>query len=339
MSRSSLSRLKSWLTVVVVGFTLFSLAACNGPTFVDNPEGVGDYAVAVSMSPETLNVPQVSTLTYAVTDKRNGKPLNQIEDTGTNHFAPIFGALFHEVLISHDLQHFRHSFANSVVLNAVSVQTYFAAKGKYDSYAIFQPQGGDVYVYAHTIQIGSDPGSSPALVPDANQTKVARQYGLRLYLLTGPTTLRAGQDAQIAVYVTERGIPVSGLWPYLDAPGYLWIVNQEGKNFTWEPGVSPAHLKSGADEPSTPLPVPTLIPNLDDLLATRTVLPAPTLAPVQATAQASILEPQPVQPDVTYGPYVVFNHRFEAPGLYKLWFEIQYRGQPIESDWVVQVQP
>jgi hypothetical protein len=35
----------------------------------------------------------------------------------------------------------------------------------------------------------------------------------------------------------------------------------------------------------------------------------------------------------------MFGHRFPEPGLYKLWFEFMYRGQVVQSDWVVRVEP
>jgi hypothetical protein len=78
---------------------------------------------------------------------------------------------------------------------------------------------------------------------------------------------------------------------------------------------------------------------LTGAFATRTAEPVATLVPVQATAQASILEPQAVIPDITYGPYVMFAHRFPEPGLYKMWFEFLYRGQKVQSDWVLEVAP
>ena len=341
MTRSRFSGIKGVVAVLAASMAVAVLVACNGPTRVDGPEGVENYRVQVSMDPPTLNPPQIGTISYTLTDTRNGKPVTE--------FTKVFGALFHNILISRDLLHFKHSYTSRVVLDSVSLQTYFPVTGKYNSYGIFRPKDADVYVYPHTIQAG-DEGAAPDLVEDARRSKATRQFGLQLDLMTGPEPLRAGQDAQIAVYVTELGRPVTGLWPFLDAPGYLWIVDEEGQNFTWEEGTSPAHMapSRGTVEPSPTsptrqatvpptLPPPTLVPDLQSLLATRTAQPAPTLAPVQQTAQASVLEPQAVQPSVTYGPYVVFGHRFPKAGLYKVWFEFQYRGQPILSDWVLEV--
>jgi hypothetical protein len=342
VSRPSFTSLGRMGVALAATLTALALVACNGPTIVDAPEGAGDFRVTLSMDPATLNPPQLSTINYTVSDGRTGKPVAE--------YTPALGALFHNVLISRDLIHFKHSYTSRLLLGSVSLQTYFPTTGKYNSYGIFNPAEADVNVYAHTVQAG-DEGPEPNLVDDADKSKVARQYGLRLDLLTGPEPIRAGEDAQIAVYVTERGVPVTGLWPFLDSPGYLWIIDQESRHFTWEEGVSPSHVltTTGTPSPSPTAatqaatveptrPVPTFIPSLLEDLVTRVAQPIPTLAPVQATAQASILEPQAVRPPITHGPYVLFGHEFPEPGLYKIWFEFMYRGQVIYADWVVTVE-
>ncbi len=342
MVRSSLWGLRSGIAVLVASLAVLTLTACTGITTIDRPDGVGKYQVAFSIEPQRLNPPQQSTVNYELTDTSSGK--------AATNFAPVLGAAVHNVLISRDLTHFKHTYTNRVVLSGVSLPTYFPVRSKYYDYAIFQPAGDGTQVYAYTIQ-AADEGPAPALEDDTNRSKVNRQYGLQLDLVTGSQPLHAGRDEQLAVYVTERGVPVTGLWSFLDAPGYLWIIDQEGRQFSWEVGTSPSHTTTAAGT-ATPSPTvaasgtvtptlspPTLVPDLQNALATRTVQPAPTLAPVQQTAQASILGPQDVKPSTTYGPYVLFHHVFPAPGLYKMWFEFQYRGQVIQSDWAVQVEP
>ena len=343
MTRSRTSSLRGPAALVSAALATIALVACNGPTIVDAPETSGDFRVSLSMDPATLNPPQLATINYSITDNSTGKPVAE--------YAPVLGALFHNVLISRDLLHFEHSPTDRLLMDTFSTLTYFPKTGAYYSFGIFNPVESGVNVYLHTVQSG-DVGPEPQLADELSASQVDRKFGLRLELMTGPEPLRAGQDAQIAFYVTELGQPVTGLWSYLDAPGYLWIIDEDGQNFTWEVGISPAHAltttgtpppspTAGANQPTVAptLPPPTFIPDLGEQLATRTAQPAPTLAPVQATAQASVLEPQLVRPPVTYGPYIAFPHRFPAAGLYKMWLEFMYRGEVIKSGWVVSVEP
>ena len=340
MTRSISPNLKRWATVVLAGFAVSALVACNGPTVVDAPETVGNFKVDVSMDPHTLKPAQIGTLNYALTDLQTGKPVNS--------FTPIFGSLVHNVLISRDLEHFRHTFTDLVVRDEVSLQAYFPITSKYTSYTLFEPEGSDLNVYTQTIQAGNE-GDPPALTDDMAAVTRARHFGLEIEMFTGPEPIRAGQDSQIAFYITESGQPVTGLWPFLDEAGYLWMVDEEGGKFTWEIGTSATHTTSPTGSPAAtenpsvtkavPTSTPTIIPSLGDDLATRTAQPISTLPPVQETAQVSITEPQVVKPDTTYGPYVLFGHRFPEPGLYKMWFEFKYRNEVVDSDWVVRVEP
>jgi hypothetical protein len=95
-------------------------------------------------------------------------------------------------------------------------------------------------------------------------------------------------------------------------------------------------LSSGLTEDTTP---PTLSPNLRDALSTVTAIPRSTLQPVQQTAQVSVLESSGAPPEVGFGPTVIFEHRFPEAGLYKMWLEVQYRNEIIQTDWVVRVVP
>lgn len=339
MTRSSLSGLKGWAAAALAAVTVSALAACNGPTVVDAPSSVTNYNVSINMDPQTLKPPQIGTISYALTDNTTGKPVKD--------YAPIFGALFHNVLISRDLSTFKHSYTERVLLDSVSMQTYFPIQSKYTSYGIFEPAGTDVNVYAHTIQAGSQ-GDAPALTDAMASITRQRQYGVQVEMFTGPSPIKAGQDSQIAFYVSELGQPVTGLWPFLGEAGYLWMVDAEGGKFTWEVGTAathggtsgtPAAKPSVTGTVSAPTATPTTHPQLRDELATRTAQPVSTLPPVQQTAQVSIMEPQEVSPETTYGPYILFAHKFPEPGFYKMWLEFKYRNQVITSDWVVKVEP
>ena len=210
-----------------------------------------------------------------------------------------------------------------------------------------------------TVKTGE--GSEAALTVDSTVAKTLTQYGLRVELLSGP--IKAGEDSQLAVFISEHGVPVNAIWPFLGAPGYLWTINSEGKDFGWETGAAVPHqfapdatattTSGGTTSSASPTPAatqasitpavptagpPTLAPEIDSLLATRTAEPIATLQPAQATAQVSVMNPSLVLPAVGYGPYVAFTHKFPEEGLYKIWVEFKYRNQVVTTDWVVQVE-
>jgi hypothetical protein len=337
------------LTVLATGV----LSGCTDPTTVDYPATSGNYNVKVSMDPQRLNPPQQATINYQVTDASTGKPVTA--------FTPVDGALFHNVLISADLAAFKHSYSDRVSDNQVSLATFFPQKGTYYSFGLFQPAGGDMQLMQGTVKTGE--GAETALTVDSTVAKTLTQYGLRVELLSGPGPIKAGEDSQLAVFIAEHDVPVNAIWPFLGAPGYLWTINSEGKDFGWETGAAEPHqfapeatattaaggtTSSGSPTPAaaqastTPaLPTagpPTLAPGIDSLLATRTAQPIATLQPAQATAQVSVMNPSLVLPADGYGPYIAFTHKFPEEGLYKIWIEFKYRNQVVTTDWVVQVE-
>lgn len=354
----SINRLEGLRLRAVAALTVSVLAAgalsgCTDPTAVNYPATSGKYAVAVSMDPQRLNPPQFATINYKITDPSTGKPVTA--------FTPVDGALFHNVLISGDLMAFKHSYSDRVSDNQVSLATFFPQKGSYYSFGLFQPAGGDMQLLPGTVKTGE--GAEPALTVDSTLAKTLTQYGLRVELFTGTGPIKAGEDSQLAVFVAEHDVPVDAIWPFLGAPGYLWTINSEGKDFGWETGAAVPHQfapeatatteAGGTTSSSSPTPAavqasatpvvptagpPTLAPGIDSALATRTVQPIVTLQPAQATAQVSVINPSLVLPAVGYGPYIAFTHKFPEEGLYKIWIEFKYRNQVVTTDWVVQVE-
>jgi hypothetical protein len=59
---------------------------------------------------------------------------------------------------------------------------------------------------------------------------------------------------------------------------------------------------------------------------------------VQETAQSSILGTPEVVPSPAYGPIIAFTHTFPHAGLYKIWLEVYYRGQPVLVDYVLRAE-
>jgi hypothetical protein len=305
------------------------LVGCTGPTIIEQPDHIGNYNISFSIDPQLVRPPQHGTLNYGITDAKTGKPVNS--------FDAIYGTPIHNVIFSRDLTVFRHTYTSQSLMNEFSMPAEFPQDGRYYSYTMFKPTGADLQVLTGTMQF-DNAGPEPELVADADRAKLS--FGSRFELLTGSGPIRAGQPRQLAIYVTERGNPVTALWPFLDAPGYLWVIGADGNDFGVETGASENHPYLDNGSPGQASPPPTLVPDLQAALSTRTAEPVSTLLPVQLTSQASVLQtPGVVVPSVGYGPAVVFTHTFPRAGFYKIWAEMQYRAHIIQVGWLLKVEP
>jgi hypothetical protein len=323
------SRRWSILAIVAVGVLAPVLGGCVGQTVVDQPTSQGTYNITFTMDPARLNPPQLNaTLNYVLTDAKTNKPVISLDT--------IYGAMMHNIMISRDLAFFQHSYTGASQQARFSMYTHFPEQSQYYSYTLYKPTGSSTQILTGTVLAGQA-GPDPQLTPDADRVKSS--YGSQFQLVLGTNPIKAGAPAQLVVFVTERGNPVTALWPYLDAPGYLWTVDQNGDHFAVETGASEARQLLGT--PGAQLtPGPTFGPDLAGPLATVTAQPVPTFLPVQQTPMVSIVEtPGAVIPGIGYGPTVAFTHTFPTPGLYKIWVELQYRDQVSDIPWVINVAP
>ncbi len=345
------------LSLLVLGAGLVS--GCAGSTTVTEQVATGKYDMAVRMDPLTLNPPALGTLTFSVTTNVNGtaKPVTQFE--------PVSDALMHTIILHKDLLYFRHSFTDRLLMDAASVSAAFPRTGTYNVWTFYKPAQAPVQVYTMTISTG-EPSGGPQLSEDYTRMKVAS--GIGVTLVHGAGDWRAGQPVQFAFRATERGYPVADLWPYLGAPGHLWIVDdaQQGTPIlahevgsagtevfaSGTPGTGTGQNTEsqfpnsgqigGSDQkltaPMSTSVAPTYAPGLASALASITAAPVSTLLPVQQTPQSSILGTPAVRPAIGYGPVVAFTHTFPHPGLYKMWLEVQYQGRVVTTDFVVPVK-
>ena len=329
----------------IVGFMalatllLVALSACQGPTSIEAKPGVGKYSIEVKTDPITLNPPQLATLSYKITNNDTKKVVPEFER--------VDGALLHNIVIRDDLQYFRHTSTNSTVRDAASVLTFFPTTGKYHTFTLFQPAGEPLQVYTATVTTGEGEDHADMIV-DESRAKLSG--GLRGELLTGSDAIRANEPTQIAFRVTERGRPVTDLWPLYEAPGHLWVVDEHGNDFAHLTASSSSRRLVPEAVTGTPRPIanftpgavtpgPTFASGVAAALASATSAPVPTFPAVQQTAQSSVLDMPDVQPIFGYGPELAFTHTFPHEGLYKMWLEIERNDLTLQYDYFVRVAP
>jgi hypothetical protein len=346
--------LRATAVFAVGALMLATLSGCARLTSIDAQGQVGGFQTSFRVDPPTLNPPQQGTLTLGLTNATTKKPVTDFET--------VSGALMHAVLISRDLKYFHHTYTDNLVVDETaspktyeaSLPTYFPVFGRYYAYMLFKPASAPVQVFKATISTGDVEGPAPQLVEDSSPVKTVGWLTFELLKETNP--IKSGRPTQLVFNVSERGNQVTTLWPYLDAPGQLWIVDENGANFAHlvgasearglppagagnaEATASPTEETGGATATAQPIPTyaPTFAPGVINAMGTVGV-PHQQLVPVQQTALASIMSTPESFPTIGYGPNVAFTHTFPHAGLYKCWLEVYYRGQVVVADYVLNV--
>lgn len=361
-------RRAAFLLLLILGVAL-AAGGCTGATSVSPAGGSKDYEVEILMDPVTLNPPQLGTLTFKITNNKTGKVVTDFE--------PVYGALLHNVIVSKQLDFFRHDAAQNRVKEQVSVAAFFPHMGTYYTYALYKPAGAEVQTFRATIVSGNEsepahleeqylreagPTPQPSSRPGTGLSVPKLTNGLTVAWVKGTSPIKAGQPSQLLFHITERGEPVTSLWPLYGEAGHLWVVDEGVSDFSHLVGSAQAHVllpsptatqvstpdQSSSSKPAatktpagtaTMMPVPTLVPAMRDALATLTAVPYPTLLAVQQTPQNGLTGPQDVRPAIGFGPDLIFTHTFPHEGFYKMWLEIKWRDTVITTDFVVRVEP
>jgi hypothetical protein len=357
--------------LLLVSIVALVAGGCTGVTNVSPSGGSADYAVRILMDPITLNPPQLGTLTFEVTNNATNKVVTAFE--------AVQGALLHNIIVTKQLDYFRHDVAQNSVQEQVSVAAYFPRFGTYYTYALYKPLGAEVQEFRSKIVSGqeSEPANleeqylheagrvpSASSGPGAGLSVSKLTNGLTVSWIEGNSPIKAGEPSQLLFRLTERGEPATSLWPLYGQPGHLWVVDQEVSDFEHITGTAAANMllpsatpaegaipeqgsssrpvsgdRQAPAEVGTLMPVPTLIPSMRDALATITAVPYPTLFAVQQTPQSGLTGPQDVRPAIGFGPDLVFTHTFPHEGYYKMWLEVKWRDTVIATDFVVRVEP
>jgi hypothetical protein len=293
--------------MLLVSAVALAAGGCTGATSILESGGSAGYGVQLLMDPITLNPPQLGTLTFKVTNNTTNKVVMDFE--------AVQGALLHNVIVSKQLDYFRHDVAQHSVKEQVSVAAYFPRFGTYYTYALYKPAGAEVQEFRSKIVSGQE--SEPAHLEEQYLREAGRvpsassdpgtglsvsklTNGLTVSWIKGTSTIRAGQPSQLLFRLTERGEPATSLWPLYGQPGHLWVVDENvsqddgaGK-FAHIVGSAPAKVLLPSATPaqgaapeqgssSRPVPSDRQVP-----AEVGTLMPVPTLLPSMRDALATI---------------------------------------------------
>lgn len=212
----------------------------------------------------------------------------------------------HLIIVRRDLGYFAH--------------VHPLATGKAGEYEVAQtfPEAGDYVLYdefelagtgdeVHRIDVKVGDGASPeaSLAPDM----APRQAGDYKVSISPSGSITAGSMSGFVVTVERSGKPVTDLQPYLAAASHVVVLDESVGGF------SHVHAVAGATPPS------------DSMSGTG-----------GTGGMAGAADDDMSAPPASFGPNFSFSHRFDKPGLYKVWSQFQHNGQVQTVSWVVKVR-
>jgi hypothetical protein len=128
-----------------------------------------------------------------------------------------------------------------------------------------------------------------------------KQSGGYLVQIEPQGEIRAGQTGNFVLTVSRDGRPVTDLEPYLGAASHVVVLDERASAFAHE------HAVAGITPPGGEMG--------------------------GAMEKEADMEPPP-----SFGPNLAFSHRFEQPGLYKVWSQFKHGGEVVTVDWVVEAR-
>lgn len=218
---------------------------------------------------------------------------------------PVKPVLSHErdmhlIIVSRDLAYFAHIHPMPTGQGGqYEVKHTFPVAGDYILYDEFELAGTGDEVHRFDIKVGNGT-SSPAHIRADMTPRQVGEYKVSI----GPGgQVKAGTLSSFVVTVERNGQPVTDLQHYLAAASHVVVLDESAGGF------SHVHAMAG------------------------NVPQASNMSGVEGGGMDNMSAPPP-----SFGPNFNFSHRFDKPGLYKVWSQFKHNGQVQTVSWVVEVR-
>ncbi len=222
---------------------------------------------------------------------------------------PVKPVLSHErdmhlIIVSRDLGYFAHVHPLTTgKAGEYEVAQTFPQAGDYVLYDEFELAGTGDEVHRIDVKVGDVASPAASLAADITP-KQAGDYTVSIGP-SGPVT--AGSVSSFLVTVEQKGAPVTNLQPYLAAASHVVVLDESAGGFAH------VHAVAGA------------------------VPPSDSMSGTGGTGSMAGAEDMSAPP-ASFGPNFSFTHRFDKPGLYKVWSQFKHNGQVQTVSWVVEVR-
>ena len=175
----------------------------------------------------------------------NGKPIEK--------FAISHEKLLHLIIVSEDMQQFRHIHPGYDGDGVFRVMTQFAAGGRYKWFADFVPDGSSTVTRAGWLTVGGKPVyDSPAPQPDASL--VQKADGIEISLAISQAQVRENTTLTFTFRDEKTGKELTDMENYLGAAGHIVILSKDMETYLH---VHPKDTNSGGSSASFTTVFPT----------------------------------------------------------------------------------
>ncbi|MBW4622299.1 MAG: hypothetical protein KME17_23465 [Cyanosarcina radialis HA8281-LM2] len=180
-----------------------------------NEEESSPITQAKLTAPSNIKPNTSVTLAIAIQDKA-GKPITQFERFQEK--------LLHLIVVSDDLQVFRHLHPTYRENGRFEVEANFPQPGSYTLFSDYKPTGGAEEVSVLQTKVTGKSPSSPAIEIDRTKT-----FGdTKVNFTFSPPTIKTGQEVHLIFNLQNPtdSQPIKDLQPYLGERGHLVIIKQ-----------------------------------------------------------------------------------------------------------------
>lgn len=135
----------------------------------------------------------------------------------------------HLIVVNSDLSFFDHVHPEQQPDGSLTLDYAFPAPGEYTLYSDLTPSGDRNQVFANEVKVSGTAAPRITLEPTPAQAKVFGDYRVRLDL--SPDPIKPGDETQLTFTISENGVPVTDLEPYLGAGGHCVALSEDRRGY------------------------------------------------------------------------------------------------------------
>ena len=155
--------------------------------------------------------------------------LRRADSRVVRDFAVVHTKKLHLIIVSRDLTFFDHVHPQLQNDGAFTLDYTFPAPGEYLLYADLTPAADRNQVFRLPVTVAGDPPPAPPLAPTPAQARLFGAY--RVALAVSPAPPQSRDETFLTLTISENGVPVTDLQPFLGAGGHCVILREDGANY------------------------------------------------------------------------------------------------------------
>ena len=155
--------------------------------------------------------------------------LRRADNRMVSDFAVVHTKKLHLIIVSRDLSFFDHVHPILQADGRFTLDYTFTNSGEYLLYADLTPAGDRNQVFRLPVTVAGNPSAAPPLVVTPAQARLFGPY--RVALAVSPEPLQSRDETFLTFTVSENGVPVTDLEPFLGAGGHCVVLSENTENY------------------------------------------------------------------------------------------------------------